>query len=129
MARKGWNALSANYRARLEKKGITKKDYEQGTSIVAARGHAHTPERPSQANPQKHQVYVQERTRLTARVTSLKNDFFNTSPKWNPVREVARYQKNPPPMKLLRMFAKLTKAEWLDAIRETPEWREWLGYH
>jgi hypothetical protein len=39
MARLGWTALSAAYRRRLEKAGITRTSYEQGTSLATARGH------------------------------------------------------------------------------------------
>lgn len=44
MARKGWANLSPSYRQRLSNAGITKTDYESGSSITAARGHSRTPE-------------------------------------------------------------------------------------
>lgn len=39
MARKGWDQLSAPYRARLERNGITRESHAQGVSLRAARGH------------------------------------------------------------------------------------------
>jgi hypothetical protein len=42
--RKGWQALSPGYRARLSRAGITEKAYGRGESIRAARGHKATPE-------------------------------------------------------------------------------------
>ena len=128
MPRKGWNALSANYRARLQKAGITQADYEAGQSIQKARGHLHTPERPILANPNKHQSYVAERKRLTDRLVQHKQDFFGTSPKWNPTRAVRPFQSAPPPMRLMRKWVTYSKQDWLDAIREEPEYIRFLGY-
>jgi hypothetical protein len=42
--RRGWNALSAAYRSRLIRHGITEESYSQGANIRAARGHRSTPE-------------------------------------------------------------------------------------
>lgn len=39
MARKGWDNLSQTTRRRYERQGITRKDYEEGASLTAARGH------------------------------------------------------------------------------------------
>lgn len=51
MARKGtiakWDSLSPKYKARLARNGYTLEDYLEGRSRKAARGHAHTPEKPS----------------------------------------------------------------------------------
>ena len=46
MARKGWANLSANYRARLTRHGITQSGYESGESLQRARGHAAKPGQP-----------------------------------------------------------------------------------
>lgn len=37
---RSWNALSTGYRERLERNGISRRDYEQGASVQAARGHS-----------------------------------------------------------------------------------------
>lgn len=129
MARKGWNALSANYRSRLEKAGISQSDYEAGQSIKAARGHSKTPERPTQANPRQHAAYLSERKRLTDLVVRHKNAYFNTAPKWNPDRAKRPFMDNPPPLAKLRYWATLSKEEWIDAIREDGDATAFLGYH
>lgn len=43
MARKNWETLSAPYRQRLERAGITQRGYEQGIDLRAARGHRPPP--------------------------------------------------------------------------------------
>lgn len=43
--RKGWDSLSDSYRKRLSSNGISRGDYEQGSSLFKARGHKATPER------------------------------------------------------------------------------------
>lgn len=42
MARKSWDELSPSYRARLERKGITREAHASGTSLQRARGHGNT---------------------------------------------------------------------------------------
>lgn len=44
--RKGWDNLSAPYRRRLERRGITRLAYERGDSLTRARGHFITPSTP-----------------------------------------------------------------------------------
>lgn len=127
MARKGWNALSPGYRERLKKAGITKRQYEKGESIQAARGHAQTPERPK--GGAKFPTYQAERDKLVNRVTAKKQAYFGTRPIWNPKRAARLFKKDPPPMSALRRWAKLSKEEWLDAIREDPSAAAYLGYH
>src|SRR6185369_16026166 len=39
MARKGWEDLSPRYRQRLEGRGVSRRQYESGQSLHAARGH------------------------------------------------------------------------------------------
>ena len=128
MARKGWNALSSGYKARLQKAGITRKDYEKGSSIQAARGHSQTPERPTQKSG-NFTAYQSERDRLTRRVVDLKQAFFGTKPVYNPTKAVARFKKDPPSMASLKAWSRLTKEEWIDAIRTDPTAGAYLGYH
>lgn len=127
MPRKGWNSLSADYRARLEKNGISKRDYEKGASIQAARGHKATPERPSQAAA--FPTYQAQRQKLVAKVTSRKQAFFGTSPKWNPLRAAKIFNAKPPSMANLKYWASLSEEEWLDAIRQDADTAAYLGYH
>lgn len=59
---RNWEALSATYRGRLERGGVTRSAYESGVSLSGARGHAATPERPSRAvkHPAKYQAYTRK---------------------------------------------------------------------
>lgn len=58
--RKAWNDLTATYRSRLETSGITRHAYESGAALSQARGHAATPERPTDAikNPERYRTYL-----------------------------------------------------------------------
>ena len=58
-----WDALSPEYRKRLERGGLNKRRYESGESLKAARGHAATPERPRDAHksPDKFPEYRQRK--------------------------------------------------------------------
>jgi len=61
---KSWDNLSADYRDRLSRKGITKAGYESGSqSVTAARGHANTPEHPKEAlkNKEKYDKYLKKK--------------------------------------------------------------------
>lgn len=130
MARKGWDSLSPGYRQRLEKGGISKTAYNRGESLQKARGHAQTPERPSQPKQrEKFPQYHSERQRLVNAVNRKKQDFFGTSPKWNPEKAKANMSKYAPPLALLRWAMDADYEEWLNAIREEPERYAWLGYH
>lgn len=63
--RRAWESLSENYRKRLSRNGITKRDYERGRNLSAARGHFATPEhglRSAQKNPGKYGEYIRKRT-------------------------------------------------------------------
>lgn len=64
--RKGWQQLSPGYRARLEKNGITKAQYDAGKSLAKARGHSQTPEhgiKEAIRKPAKYRKYINKRTR------------------------------------------------------------------
>lgn len=65
MARRTWDLLSANYRRRLERNGVTRSAYESGASLSGARGHAKTPERPERArkHPEQYPEYTRKRQR------------------------------------------------------------------
>jgi hypothetical protein len=63
--RRAWESLTPEYRKRLQRGGITKRDYERGRNLSAARGHYATPEhglRSAQKNPQKYQDYIRKRS-------------------------------------------------------------------
>jgi hypothetical protein len=58
-----WSELSQNYRERLERHGYTKEMHEAGVPKNAARGHANTPERPTDAikDPERYSGYLDRR--------------------------------------------------------------------
>jgi len=131
MARKGWGSLSPAYRARLEKAGLTRTEYEQGVSLQKARGHERTPERPTRANPQKHAQYISERKRLTAELEAKKDRLFGDRPRWDEDRSSRAIREYPPTMNHLRwaVSSKATEQDLVDAIREDAETFRFLGYH
>jgi len=63
--RKGWTQLSPGYRARLQKNGISKAQYDAGKSLAKARGHSQTPEhgiKEAIRKPGKYRKYINKRT-------------------------------------------------------------------
>jgi len=83
--RRDWGSLSDSYRKRLTGAGITRSDYEAGVSVTAARGHAHTPERPARAavHPERYQQYLGSRDALVNRILRLKRFLYSHRPKWS----------------------------------------------
>lgn len=71
--RRDWDSLSPAYRSRLTKGGITKRAYESGASLKAARGHEFTPERPQDArrNPSEFELYRAGKSRVSGRYISV----------------------------------------------------------
>jgi hypothetical protein len=80
MARKAWDDLSASYRQRLERGGITPGMHARGESIRSARGHERTPEHPVEGmnKPEKFRDWFDERRNLTDRVNDRKQQLFGT---------------------------------------------------
>jgi len=87
MAR-NWNSLSDAYRARLERGGITRGEYEAGANLSAARGHKATPEHPRQAenDRQRFQAYIFERDRLVQAILREKSQKFSAAANYNAKR-------------------------------------------
>lgn len=84
MARKNWESLSGNYRARLERSGLTKSAYESGASLSEARGHAKTPEHPHQGKSQeRYREYHERRQALERQVLDMKRAQYGSSPRWS----------------------------------------------
>lgn len=88
--RKGWDELSDDYRKRLQRKGITKGQYESGVSIKGARGHSNTPERPADAyTPQgrkQYKDYLERAKTLREIVFGRKVEMFANRFKWDEER-------------------------------------------
>jgi hypothetical protein len=130
MARKGWGSLSPAYRARLEKAGITQKEYGEGKSLQGARGHSATPERPGQYSPQKYPQYHTERQRLITELEERKRQLWGDRPRWDAQKASLNIRSYPPTMSQLRWAVdEADDGEILDEISEAPEEFAWLGYH
>lgn len=129
MARKGWQSLSADYRRRMERAGMTQQDYEAGHSLQKARGHANTPENPRSYDAQKYQKYHSERTRLERELNDRKQQLFGGSVRWDDNRSKYNIREYPPSLKDIRWAVAADDEELLDAFRESPQEYAWLGYH
>jgi hypothetical protein len=71
--RRPFNDLSPAYQGRLIRSGISPEQYQSGASLKAARGHAQTPERPSQALRAPHE-YTSYFNRSIARGKEVPSD-------------------------------------------------------
>jgi hypothetical protein len=62
---RSWDSLSPTYRERLSRAGVTKSQYQSGTNLSKARGHAQTPEHPREAerHPERYPDYVARKAR------------------------------------------------------------------
>jgi len=138
-ARRVWDALSASYRRRLEKGGITRESYEGGVSLKAARGHGTTPEniREYQKNPGKFKQYRERRKDIADRVIAKKKEAFEHTLRWNEghakqyVRRGERGFIRPPTMKQLRFIDGLSVEELIEyqyRVKDEDDWR-FLWYH
>lgn len=109
--RRDWNALSSAYRSRLQRAGITKAQYEAGANLNAARGHAHTPEKPEDAihQPSRYQKYRANLKTLQNQAWEKKKRIFEGNFKWHEGRSRAWIYGGPenpkiPGTRLLRAF-------------------------
>lgn len=136
MTRKGWERLKPDYRARLERNGISRSDYENGASLKKGRGHEKTPERPKGFNKEIFVDYAARREDLERQLIEKKRELFGDTPRdvkhgprWNEDRSAENVTKYAPPLRLLRWALAADVEELLDAIREDPETYAFLGYH
>lgn len=140
--RRVWSSLSPAYQARLKRAGITKRKYESGASLSAARGHSKTPEHPRDAarKPEKYPEYVEKakglqkevegkRTRtaefLKEIIANRKEILWGATHKYNPLRareNIFRKVDSPdgvqkvPGVRVLKMLAEASDDEWFDKI-------------
>lgn len=74
----------------MERGGITKRDYESGISLSAARGHSATPERPSQAysksGRERYRTYLERIGKVRDKVIDRKVRLFSARFKWDEKR-------------------------------------------
>lgn len=99
-ARKAWRDLSPDYRKRMQGKGFTARNWntKKGDAMrAAARGHATTPERPSQAvrNPERFQRYLDDTASLLAKVKARKKALWGDVHGWNGKRAMEAAELNP----------------------------------
>lgn len=135
-----WSSLSAAYRARLTRAGISPRDYEAGASLKAARGHSQTPEKPSEyaKHPGKFRKYAERRKPLTQEVGAKKERIFRNRIKydgpnsWQYVTKGNSKEKIlPPTLAQLALVAAMTDEEFEDFQYEKKEDDDWrfLWYH
>lgn len=137
MARRDYDALSAGYRGRLERAGMTRAEYERGDSLKSARGHSQTPERPSRAlnRPEAYPDYIARRFALERRVIARKAEIFGTGPKFNAQRSRENLRSGPKTEQPASMAAMERFAELGEDLFDEPDfdWQdnEWdfLYYH
>lgn len=134
--RKPWDSLSTAYRERLSRKGITPQMHAAGESIRAARGHANTPEHPSEAvrHPERFDDYFGERRKLTSRVARRKAQLWGDSHKFNARRSqdivnMGWEGDNIPSNAMLQWAIDADESELEDAIASGDEAYSFLWYH
>lgn len=127
--RKGWDNLRPDYRERLERKGVTREDYDAGVPLSKARGHEHTPESPKSYDPQKYQKYDNERQRLYTELQAKKEAMFGHSARWDAERSEKTMKEYPPPLSLLRWAVEAEEDELYENLVSDPETYAFLGYH
>jgi hypothetical protein len=136
--RRAWSSLSNGYRARLLRSGISQEDYERGASLKAARGHAHTPEKPAEyaKHPSRFQAYAQKRRSYTERIVEMKRLIYSERLRYNEGRSVQYVRRGggdvlPPTVEQLRFLSNMTLEEFEDFAYEHKEDDDWrfLWYH
>lgn len=137
--RKGWQELSANYRNRLERAGITQKQYAAGKSLSKARGHSKTPEHPTdKISREKFRDYYDERQRLMHEFIEKKDRLWgelyserrrNGSIRYSPKRSADNVRDGKMSNQLLKWALDADEGELIDALRSDPETFAFIGYH
>lgn len=131
MAR-SWSGLSAPYRARLERAGITPQAYESGVNVSAARGHAATPERPSRAanNPAKYARYLQRQSAIRQAVIDKKHKIFGGLRAYNAQRSAQQVLRSDD-LQAMRRFLAASDDDAYDMHSEQDfdDSDNWYMYH
>lgn len=135
--RKAWQALSDTYRRRLTNAGITPKQYSEGKSLSAARGHAKTPEHPERAtrNPAKFPEYLSKRSDEMRQLIARKERVFGDRIKYRARSSERHARTNPQPstggkvnQSYVRRFLRMTEDQILLIDWSNDEWG-FLFYH
>lgn len=134
--RKPWASLSPAYRDRLARKGITPEMHAAGESIRAARGHAHTPEHPREAEvkPNRFPEYRMVRRSLVNKVARKKSQLFGSDHKFNAKRSadiinMGWDSQHVPSNVDLQWAIDATEDEIMEAITSGDEEYSFLWYH
>jgi hypothetical protein len=142
--RRNWDALSPAYRTRLERGGITKRQYEAGAKLSGARGHAETPEHPRdlqrRANREKYQKYKAKRERLVNRIHQAKVEAYDGQPEWDSESSRKNVNRDPETGKQrgtreLQKIADIIEeaeeagSDLFGAVADASEYRSALYYH
>lgn len=146
---KAWGQLTAAYRRRLERGGITAKTYgtPAGNALrKAARGHGKTPERPERArgNPNAYRDYLNRRAQVQRDVIAKKERLWGDVHKYKPGNANKAVMANPVPefkqdYQAMRRFLSMSDNEamtlvaqaGLDADRKRHQVTQWyfMFYH
>lgn len=131
MARKAWDDLSASYRARLERHGITEREHSRGESIKSARGHESTPEHPVQGvrNPGEFADWFNTRRNLVQQVNDRKQQLFGTLNARAKRITNEGAKGNYPSLSNLRKVLEMSDAEILDRLHAQDLDFSFLFYH
>ena len=139
VARKGWDQLSPNYRVRLERAGISAKDYTAGISLSKARGHSQTPEHPTdKISKTKYPTYYAKRQQLMRDFVAkkqrlwgaLQNEYRrNGRRRYDPTRAVENVRDGKMSNALLEWALSADEGDLIDGLREDPETFAFIGYH
>lgn len=137
--RKGWESLSPNYRKRLERGGISAKDYAAGKSLSKARGHAATPEHPTQKiDKAKYPTYYARRQQLMRDFIAKKDELWgayqaelrrNGSARFNPKRSADNVRMGKMSNQQLEWALQADEGELIDALSSDSENFAFIGYH
>lgn len=137
--RKGWESLSPAYRKRLERGGISAKDYAAGKSLSKARGHGATPEHPTDKIDRKRfrdyydkrqdliKQFVEKKDRLWGQYQNILRK--NGSARYNPKRSADNVRDGKMSNQQLKWALEADEDELLDALSADPENFAFIGYH
>lgn len=141
-ARKAWGDYSPDYRARLARHGVTEQNYRD-ISRSSARGHAKTPEHPSEArkHPERYREYNRKHApkqgpglTLTQQIVAKKQRLWGTVHKFDPAKARKFARVNPvtgerPDPEYVAEFLGMSDDDFESAIDwGDPEWG-FIFYH
>lgn len=138
LPRKAWSELSPSYQSRMKKHGLNGRNWssKKGAELrKAARGHARTPERPTQAerNPAKYPEYVSRRGDEQRQLEARKQVLFGDRIKYRRGRSISAATINPrtkirPRTDYVRRFLRMSSADVENVDWSDDEWG-FLFYH